>query len=408
VHGKVVDVLHPKTSKKPGVKSWFRKVKMAENKDHAITMLIPVMLCLGGVHHTIVRAWADLFWGLRILCSYHPRRSQVLQVQEEWPSIFRRLEQNLFPTDRTAALHALFHLPAQVLRLGDLWRTSGYAYESYLGPCKTICKLNRRTPTPTLVRRLAAMISLQDLQRLLGWQGPQNTTQPKGHLVYGAQGEVEGCIGNTVNPTKHAPGEKGETGHRLINLIAAFYASCPGADVRAQSCVDNYDVQLHEFQALDLPHGVCIQDERSSRTVTNNSLVVLPRDAEPQAESAADSASDAQPPDLGQVVRIYRLRVGSDDNPVDTRTLLLVKRCNLRHVDQELEQCGLKGRVWVHYKPKRTKVELVDLRSVIDQAFTGDDPRKPRPREAKGEYYEQFVFTKGKTGGDRLVPQRSL
>lgn len=405
VNGNVVDVLHPKTSKKPGVKSWFRKVKMSENKDHAITMLIPVMMCLGGVHHTIVKAWADLFWGLRILCSYHPRRSDVLKVQEEWPSVFRQLERKLFPTDRAAALHALFHLPAQVLRLGDLWRTSSYAFESYLGPCKVISKLNRRMPVQTLVRRLAALMSLQDLRSLLGWQMPQNTTHTKGHLVYDAQGEVEGCVGMTVSPTCVVPGMKtNETGHRLIHLIAAFYASYPRADARVQLCVDRYDLQLEEFKALDLPYRVCIQDERSRRTATNNSLVVLARGAGPQAESAADSASDAQPPDLGQVVRIYRIRVGSGDIPVETRTLLLVRRCILHHVDQELERCGLKGRVWAHYKPRPTKLELVDLHSVIDQAFTGDDPRKPA---GKGEYYEQFVFTKGKTGGDRLVAQTS-
>lgn len=122
---------------------------------------------------------------------------------------------------------------------------------------------------------------------------------------------------------------------------------------------------------------------------TNNSLVVLARGAGPQAESAADSASDAHPPDLGQAVRIYRIRVGSGDIPVETRTLLLVRRCILHHVDQELERCDLKGRVWAHYKPRPTKLELVDLHSVIDQAFTGDDPRKPA---GKGEYYEQWAL----------------
>ncbi len=95
-----------------------------------------------------------------------------------------------------------------------------------------------------------------------------------------------------------------------------------------------------------------------------------------------------------QNARIYRLRVASGDIPVETRTLLLVKRCIPRHVDQELEQCGLKGRVWVHLKPRRTKPELADLHSVIDQAFTVDDPRKPESGGAKGEYFEQFVFTK--------------
>ena len=79
-----------------------------------------------------------------------------------------------------------------------------------------------------------------------------------------------------------------------------------------------------------------------------------------------------------------------------------MRRCILHHVDQELERCGVKGYVWAHYKPRPTKVELVDLHSVIDQAFTGDDPRKPA---GKGEYFQQF--TKGKTGGDRLVAQTS-
>lgn len=401
-----MDVLHPKTSKKAGVKTWFRKVKMTENKDHAITMLLPVMMCLGGVHFTVVKAWADLFWGLRILCSYAPRRSQVEDVQRQWPSIYRELERTLFPTDRAAALHALYHLPAQVLHQADLWRTSSYAMESYLGPCKALCKLNRRRPVQTLMKRLAAIMSLKDLRSLLGFQVRLHSGQTKGHLVYDNQGEVQGCTGESINVLSIVPGQKhrGVTGTDgeplIIHLIYAFYESIPPPGVGVWECVNRYEFELEQFKALDLPYRVCIQGERSKRTATNNSLVLLAPGTEPEAESALNSANEGGAPDLGDVVRIFRIRVGSRDQPLETRTLLLVRRYQLCHVDKELERCGLKGRVWRHYKPATPRVELVDIRSVIDQAFVGDDPRRP---SHDGGYYAQFVFTKGKTAGERLV-----
>ena len=377
---------------------------MAENKDHAITMLIPVMMCLGGVHFTIVKAWTDLFWGLRILCSYNPRRSQVEDVQRQWPSIFRQLERNLFPTDRVAALHALYHLPGQLLHIGDFLRTSSYAMEGFLGPCKVMAKLNRRKPVQTLIRRLAAIMSLRDLRSLLGYQLRLNTAHTKHHLVYDHEGELQGCVGKPVDPISVAPDMEEEGEERfLINLILAFYARNPPS-AAVQSCVSRYDIDIQEFKTLDLPYRVCIQDKRSKRTATNNSLVLIGPDAEPQAESAVDSASDAQPPDLGEVVRIYRMKVGSSDIPVEKRTLLLVRRYKLDHVDEELARCGLKGRVWVHNKHRVAQLELVDIHSVVDQAFVGDDPRKP---SSSGGYYEQLVFTRGKTVGGRLVAQRS-
>ncbi len=247
-------------------------------------------------------------------------------------------------------------------------------------------------------------MSLKDLRSLLGYQLPLNTAHTKDHLVYDHEGELQGCVGNPVDPVSVAPGMEEEgAGPFLINLILAFYAGQPPSDA-VQTCLNRYDIDIQEFKTLDLPYRVCIQDKRSKLTATNNSLVLLGLGAEPQAESAVDSASDAQPPDLGEVVRIYRMKVGSSDIPVEKRTLLLVRRYNLGHVDRELARCGLKGRVWVHDKHSVAQLELVDIHSVVDQAFVGDDPRKP---SLSGGYFQQFVFSKGKTVGERLVAQRS-
>jgi len=199
----------------------------------------------------------------------------------------------------------------------------------------------------------AAIMSLRDLRSLLGYQLRLNTAHTKHHLVYDHEGELQGCVGKPVDPISVAPDMEEEGEERfLINLILAFYARNP-LSAAVQSCVNRYDIDSQEFKTLDLPYRVCIQDKRSKRTATNNSLVLIGPDAEPQAESAVDSASDAQPPDLGEVVRIYRMKVGSSDITVEKRTLLLVRRYKLDHVDEELARCGLKGRVWVHNKHKR-------------------------------------------------------
>ena len=178
------------------------------------------------------------------------------------------------------------------------------------------------------------------------------------------------------------------------------FISQPPRQVGVWECVNRYEFELEQFKALDLPYRVCIQDERSKRTATNNSLVLLAPGTEPEAESALNSANEGGAPDLGEVVRIFRLRVGSRDQSLETRTLLLVRRYQLWHVDKELERCGLKGRVWAHFKPTTPRIGLVDIHSVIDQAFVGDDPRQP---SRHGGYHHQFVFTKGKTAGERLV-----
>ena len=242
------------------------------------------------------------------------------------------------------------------------------------------------------------------LRTMFGFRiGHRSPKPPKFHLVYDSGGAVSGCVGKDVHsPSTVVPGREAGQGNYLIDFLLRHYTGATALDPTVK-CLEAYEVSVEEFKSLKLPDHIHIQDESSSRKVTNNSLVLLPGPAAPVAPSAANAATLAETPDLAEVVRIYRVTVGPADEPIDTRTLLLAKRRHLDHVDLELEACGLKGRIFAHWLGAKDTLELVDVCDVIDQAFVGSDPRY---LDADGRICQELVFSKHWTGLDQRLVKR--
>lgn len=156
------------------------------------------------------------------------------------------------------------------------------------------------------------------LRTMFGFRiGHRSPEPPKFHLVYDSGGAVSGCVGKDVHsPSTVVPGREAGQGNYLIDFLLRHYTGATALDPTVK-CLEAYEVSVEEFKSLKLPDHIHIQDESSSRKVTNNSLVLLPGPAAPVAPSAANAATLAETPDLAEVVRIYRVTVGPADEPIE-------------------------------------------------------------------------------------------
>ena len=380
-------------------------MKASHNKDFAITQILVTMLIIGGVYPSICAALADLFDGIKTLTGYVIRVADVEAVQASWDSVFKNLQTVLIPVDRTAALHALYHLPAQVLWYGPSPSLWSYPFEGEFSQWKLMAQKNNATPVQTLTRRLSMLMGLRDLARYVGVPVPGASAGVAPDVVVpDDNGEAKDGKAFLFDALKVS---NGPDSMRFEDLVRKYYdteAGCRAAGGRKDDiskAITYGQVEAREFASIDVVGNIIIQGEDNKRRKTCNEWLFLLPSPITDPDGNADSAATPKKPDIGRVHRIYRVSIGPIDNPIAKRLLLLVARYPARDVDPELQRANLRDRMYCLWDADQPAYELVDVTSIDDQAIQAQDVRKRT--DSAGNFHWYLFFTKSRLRNIQLT-----
>jgi hypothetical protein len=354
--------------------SSYKKIKASGIKDHAACGALAATGHFGGVHDRVVRAYANLCYAIKKMCAHVINVEEIEELRDGGMTrILHELQTVLPPTEQTASLHALSHLPEQILRFGPLPDTWSFPFEAKFAELKPAAQLNKAMPVQTLACRTALQMGLRDLLRVLRHCDP--TTAKDVAITSAVQ-----------------TGNDGRLERKVLPLLRQVHCNEQGLDRQ----VANYRFRVTEFKTLKL-YSVEIQGSRSARSKTDNRWVLIRRNTEA--------------PTLGHVTSILRIEIFpavSESGTVDDRVYLLVDEsplyaCKWMDEAYEVEDKAL----------ERPQQVLVGLDQVVDQAFLGPHPDHPTRIRRDGEewdsvphqpksYDRHLVYTKGRLRNIRI------
>ena len=332
-HARDISHLTIPAGKKQDAESLYRKIKASHWKDHAISGLLLALWYGAGVDEELAEAFAGLWSGLKVLCAHAVSYKAVNKVKEDWKGVFKTLHRKLLPNEYKASLHALYHLPDQVLWYGplpDLW---SFPFEGLFTKLKPMAMLNRAMPAQTLVARFEAMMSLQHLYRCLGGEKNASISASRWTVQVAHRGDPDGInVGSpgTISLSEDIPDVD------FLNLLIEYYTARGNDEIpdvlKSPPSTIRYDIS--EFDTL-MSGNVKIQGAKSQCTKTNNRHVLV-------------RCSEGGQPYLGFVYSIVRFQMFNNDRPLEEgngRLLLLVGKEPLQSVpeDERLGKCGYAG-----------------------------------------------------------------
>ena len=346
----------------------FRKIKASECKDHAVSGALPTMAYFGGTHDLVTDAYAHLCYVIKQLCSHVVDVAEIRDLMDaEMSEMIHKLVKVLPPPEQIPALHALSHLPEQILRYGPLPDYHSFPFEGKFAKLKPLAQINKAMPAATLAARVATEMGLRDVSRLYC-----SYTPPKNEQI----------VLSTATRTKdrlHSP-------QSLSHLLYRAHT-----DQRLRQLIQHRLFDVTEYKTVTIKNSVEIQGRHSSRTKRDNRWVLL--------------RSSSDQPGLGHVESILRVRIRAEeesDNTIDDRIYLLVDLHRLGAGEPWMRD---QYEFWDKAPPQKC---LVTIDQVLDQCFLGphcDYPRREGeyddmvPKEP-ASYDRHLVYTKGRLRND--------
>ena len=343
---------------------YFRWIKAAEGKDHTMSGTLAIMMKYGGVHEVVVKAYADLFYAIKKLCAHVVDWEEIFELYDGgMQTILANLQKVLPPTEQTSALHALIHLPEQVLRFGPMPDTWSFPFEGLFSKLKPMANLNKAVPAQTVASRSGLLMAFRDLTRELR---ASNSIPVKDIML--------------DSPVRMSDRNLHELKLRLQGLLLS--KPLP-TDMRSQIEACNFDVV--EYRKLTIHKSVELQGRHSKRRTRDNSLLLV--------------KNETPIPTLGRVHQILRVSIrGINPDEVRHRVYALVKGYALWGGPENHHE------VYVAASNASMVERLVSLDEVVDQCFLGGDPDHPERCDNQEDlimaeptgYLQHFVYTKGR------------
>ena len=364
-NGHARDIVHPlvPANKKHAEESAYRKIKASHWLHHAASGLLGALMYGAGVDEELCAAIIGFHVGLKQLCARVVSRQAVEKVRDDWKEAIRTFRRKVLPSEYKAALHALSHLPDQVLRYGplpDLW---SFPFEGLFAKLKPMAILNKAMPAQTMVARFEAMMGFRHVLRCFGGEGLEIPALSLRHVRTTYRGDLNG------SPVR-AAGSIETGGMPFIQLLRGFYDRL---DLQiAQHLDDPTSIvwDISEFDTLACG-GVRIQGFRSQCKESDDQHVLL------------YCPADGPIPFLGTVHSIFRVQLSIDGRPLEDgtgRLVLLVWREPLRQIsdNERLGKCGFSsdrhpGFAYLYVPAISQDVCLVGIDEIQDQCFLVPD-----------------------------------
>ena len=347
----------------------FKKIKASHWLHHTISGLLAAFMYMADVDDELCAAILGLHACLRPLCARVISRKAVAQAKQDMEKAIKEFHRKALPSEYKAALHALSHLPDQVLRYGplpDLW---SFPFEGLFAKLKPMAILNKAMPAQTMVARYEAMMGMRHILRCM--RGDRG--EPAADSLRVVRPTYRGYRqGLPVSDPHSIEDPKGDSLHRHI-LNCEYFCDGDTRTTILESEESEIIWDISEFDALECA-GVRIQGARTQATATDDRYVLL------RGKHAGDV------PSLGQVQSMYRVQCSVYGSPVCSdrgRLLLLVKKEPLSVVpeNQRLGSCGFSssknpGIAYIHSRGYQ-EYSLVSVGEVKDTCFLVPDPLVP-------------------------------